>query len=158
MFWFACTSSKVNLPGGRYLSLPPSTKVLHGQAQNLVTTQINNWRGLILRYGTYNLIGRCLLNLRSRGPTKIYPRLVTHPLIGDSWYLWLVSWVCRSLWNENQFVNHVNLFSWCSLLREIKYLSTKELLSLPNINHSKNSSFNSINCLKMLSSYCIKKP
>ena len=29
MFWFASTSSKFNLPGGRYCSLPPSTKVLH---------------------------------------------------------------------------------------------------------------------------------
>ena len=42
-------------------------------------------------------------------------------VVGDSWYFWLVSWVCRSLWNENQFVNHINLFIWC----EIKYLATK---------------------------------
>ena len=33
----------------------------------------------------------------------------------DSWYFWLVSWVCISLWNENQFINHVNLFSSGSL-------------------------------------------
>ena len=34
----------------------------------------------------------------------------------------------RSLWNENQFVNHVNLLMFTTQ-SEIKYLATKELLS-----------------------------
>ena len=36
-------------------------------------------------------------------------------IAGDSWYFRLASNLQKSM--ENQFVNHVNLFSWCSLLR-----------------------------------------
>ena len=53
--------------------------------------------------------------------------------LGDSWYFSLVSCLQRSQWNENQFANHVNLFKEQFMITtqsEIKYLATKELLSL----------------------------
>ena len=45
--------------------------------------------------------------LRINHSAKKYAKFLR---FGDSWYFRLVPFLQRNLWNENQFVNHVNLF------------------------------------------------
>ena len=46
------------------------------------------------------IVGTALLDF-----TVVLPNYEMYTAFGDSWYFWL-----RSQLNENQFVNHVNLF------------------------------------------------
>ena len=68
-------------------------------------------------------------------PEELKTICVEVTVIGDSCYFWLASWVCRRLWNENQFVNHVDLFQFTAQ-SEIKYLATKSSCLVTSPHHN----------------------
>ena len=99
--------------------------------------------------GQLNRAGRRCPTM-SRGRTtakcKTWKIILKTALEIGGWYFRLVSGLQRSLWNENQFVNHVKRLSQNELVHvyclehEIKYLATKghfSLFSQPdNRNHA----------------------